>query len=68
MATLFPIGTIVILKDNDQNMMVAGYGGANAQITPHRALSAEKSQFSSTFQKNSKKIKSCATFHRKDVV
>ena len=31
MATLFPIGTIVKLKDNDQNLMVAGYGGANAQ-------------------------------------
>ena len=31
MATLFPIGTIVKLNDGDQNMMVAGYGGANAQ-------------------------------------
>ena len=55
MATLFPIGTIVKLKDNDQNLMVAGYGGANAQITPHRALSAENPQVNSTFQKKSKK-------------
>ena len=30
MATLFPIGTIVKLEENDQNLMVAGYGGASA--------------------------------------
>ena len=31
MATLFPIGTIVKLEESDQNVMVAGYGGANAE-------------------------------------
>ena len=31
MATLFPIGSIVKLKDNNVNTMVIGYGGGNVE-------------------------------------